>query len=416
MRAPAGRKLLVLDLSYTLETIRDRKIEASLICRDLDGFFEHVWTVHPFATLLTSESWAPRYGRPVTHEVAPRHTFIEGKVGRFRALRGVFTLNFLIAQIGLFWNLHRLIRRERIGVIRVSSPLYDGLTGWLLARLSGIPLVIRVGGNHDKVFETTGAPLSPRLFRTRKLEKRVERFIFPRADLVAGANQDNLDFAIANGARPERTTLFRYGNLIDPSHFTDPRQRDIDDRLLETLGIEPARFLLYVGRLEPVKQPNHVVEVLARARAAGFDFKAVLAGEGRMGPDLQALAQKLGVADALVMPGPLPQDLLAQLYACAALVVSPHTGRALSEAALGGAPVVAYDIDWQGELINDGQTGRLIRHGDVEGLARAALELLENSALAHRLGNRLREAALSMLDPAKLNQHERAEYTKLLAR
>src|SRR5215217_4500117 len=78
----ARPKLLVIDLSYTLESIRELGLERSVTCRDLGGFFAHVWSVHPFATLLTSEEWGPRYGRPASHALAPRHTFIEGKVGR----------------------------------------------------------------------------------------------------------------------------------------------------------------------------------------------------------------------------------------------------------------------------------------------------------------------------------------------
>jgi glycosyltransferase involved in cell wall biosynthesis len=110
----------------------------------------------------------------------------------------------------------------------------------------------------------------------------------------------------------------------------------------------------------------------------------------------------------------LPQDALAQLYASALVVISPHTGRALSEAALGGAAVVAYDIDWQGELIVDGETGLLVPHGDVQAMARGVLDLLADPALARRLGDRLRASALRMLDPAALNAHERSEYSKLL--
>ena len=52
-------KLLVLDTSFTFEAIRQRKLEHSVTCRDLDGFFTHVWTVHPFATLLTQVLIAP---------------------------------------------------------------------------------------------------------------------------------------------------------------------------------------------------------------------------------------------------------------------------------------------------------------------------------------------------------------------
>ena len=50
--------------------------------------------------------------------------------------------------------------------------------------------------------------------------------MLPRADLVAGANRDNLDYAVRNGARKERSALFRYGNLIDPVHFADPADRE----------------------------------------------------------------------------------------------------------------------------------------------------------------------------------------------
>src|SRR5207249_3226718 len=44
-------RLLVLDTSYSLEAIRANRTEASVTCRDLGGFFDRVWTVHPFATL-----------------------------------------------------------------------------------------------------------------------------------------------------------------------------------------------------------------------------------------------------------------------------------------------------------------------------------------------------------------------------
>ena len=45
---------------------------------------------------------------------APRHTIIEGKVGRFRALRRLPTLNFLLAQFQLIRFLEGLIQREAV--------------------------------------------------------------------------------------------------------------------------------------------------------------------------------------------------------------------------------------------------------------------------------------------------------------
>jgi glycosyltransferase involved in cell wall biosynthesis len=414
--ANENRKLLVIDTAYTLEAIRERQLEHSVTCRDLDGFFDHVWSIHPFATLLTSDAWGPRYGKPSTYEIASRHTFIEGKVGRFDVLKRLFTANFILGQAGLFLHLLKLIRREHIDVIRTGSPLYIGVLGWALARISGIPVVVRVGGNHDKYFQTTGQPVEPRLMRSRRIEKVVERFVFRRADLVAGANQDNLDFALANGARRERSTLFRYGNLVDGRHFADPSERQPDESALRRLGLNTNMFLLYVGRLERIKQADHVVRVLADVGERGFDVKAVLAGEGRMRDELKQLARELGVENRLILAGNVDQQLLAALYPAAAVVVSPHTGRALTEAALSGAPVVAYDVDWQGELIETGKTGFLVPHSDVKAMSKAVACLLGDTFLAKSLGRALRKRALEMFDPGTLNEHERQEYRKLLER
>jgi glycosyltransferase involved in cell wall biosynthesis len=411
-----GRKLLVLDTSFTFEMICERGLLDSVTCRDLDGFFDHVWTVHPFASMLTSDGWTSRYGRPVRHRVNPRHTFIEGKVGRVRLLARLFPINFLISQAGILLMLLRLIRRERIDVIRVGSPLYLGLLGWALSRLSGVPFVIRVGANNDKLYETTGQPAEPRLMRSRRIEKIVERFVFPRADLVAGANQNNLDFALANGARPERSTLFRYGNLIDKRHFVEPDRRGFEPAMLDEIGVAPKRFLIYVGRLTAAKHPDDVIRILAAMRDKGHGIKAVLAGDGPMRAELVELARELGVEDRVILAGNKPQDWLARVLPQAAVVISPLTGRALNEAALAGVPIVAYDLDWQGELVETGVTGELVPHRNWKAMAEAVHRFLADPAHALAMGRAVRRRALEMLDPAVLDQHERDQYSLLIAR
>lgn len=407
--------LLVLDAAYTLEMIRDRGLDEYVTCRDLDGFFGHVWSVHPFATLLPSKRPVAAYGKPEVDELSDRHTVIEGKAGRFAGLRYFFPLNFALSQIGLFLSLRRLIRRNDIRVIRAVDPLYLGLFAWALARLSRLPLLVFINGNNEKVRQSTGQPIYPRLLRRAKVERAVERFVLRRADLVAALNQDNADFAIESGADPDRTVLFPLGNLLAREHFADPAQRGRDDALFDRLGLEPGRYLLCVGRLEPVKRPQDVIAVLARAVGAGHDLKLFLAGDGRMREELQALAREMGVGDRLIIGGNQDQASLAQLNAHAACVVSPITGRALAESALAAAPVAAYDIDWQGDIIRTGETGELVPFQDDEALAAATIRLLENPGEAARMGQKLRERALSMFDLEQLIQRERDAYTRLMA-
>lgn len=412
----AVRKLLVLDSSYAFEAIRERQLEDSVTCRDLDGFFEHVWTVHPFATLVTSDERTGKFGLPEVHTLAPAHTFIDGKIGRFAFLRRLGALNFLISQVSLFGSLVQLIRSERINALRVGNPLYLGLFGWALSRLCRIPLVIRVGSNNDKIYETTGRPMQRRLFFSRRVEKVVERFVLSQADLVAGANQDNLNFALANGAHPESSTLFRYGNLIDRRHFAAPADRADGRPELEKLGVKQGRFLLYVGRLESVKRPDDVVQVLAEIRRRGHDVKAVLVGDGQLLATLIELASKLGLEEQVVFCGNKDQRWLAQTIPLAAVVLSPHTGRALSEAALGEVPIVAYDVDWQSELICSGVTGELVPDRAVVEMANAVEHFLVDQVYARAMANAVRQRALQMLDPAALNQHEREQYSVLWER
>jgi glycosyltransferase involved in cell wall biosynthesis len=410
------RKLLVLDTSYSLEAIRERQLIHSVTCRDLNGFFRHVWTVHPFASLVTSPDWASRCGKPDTHELTRDHTFIEGKIGRYPGLQWAAPLNFLLSQLSLFVTLLRLIRREKISVIRVGDPLYLGLFGWALSRLSGIPFLVRLNGNHDKVYETTGHPLQRRIFFTRKIEKLVERFIFARTDLLAALNQDNLDFALANGARPAFSTLFRLGNLIDERHFAEPASRPDAGNLLSEMAVQPGRFLVCIGRLESVKHPDDVVHVLAQVRERGHDVKAIFVGDGQMRQALGALAERLGVQGEIIFCGNKDQGWLAQVVPHAAAVVSPITGRALTEAALAAAPVVAYDIDWQREMVETGVTGELVPHLAIKEMASAVVRFLDDRVYARAMGDAIRQRAMMMLDPELLNQHERDQYSLLLAR
>ena len=410
------KKLLVLDTSYSLVDITKRGILSSVTCRDLNGYFKHVWTVHPFATIVTSLEWTPKTGKPVWHSIEPAHTFVEGKFGRYAWLQWFSILNFFIGQLGLMMSLRRLIKKEKIEVIRVGDMLYLGLFGFALSKLCKIPFVVRVGGNYDKIFESTGQPLQKRLFINRGIEKKIERFVLKRAHLVAGANQDNLNFALANGARKEFSTIFRYGNLLYAGHFTEPEKRKEGQTLLDELGISTNAFLLYIGRLEKVKHPEHILKALAAVRKNDHDVTALLVGGGTMLDELKEMAIALGIQHQVIFAGNKDQEWLSRIIPLASIVLSPHTGRALSEAALGVVPIVAYDIDWQGEIIENNETGLLVPYPDQILFNEATERLLTDTVFARKLAVALRVKAIDMLDPKKLNEHEISEYNALLKR
>jgi hypothetical protein len=137
---------------------------SSIVCgRDLDGFFEHVWTCHPVAGLFLDDRDPARGGAPETIELAPRHTLIEGRIGAWAGLRRLFPLNLLIAQARLVRRLTRLVLERRISIVRAEDSWYNGLLAWIVARRTRCPLIIAVWGNPSAIRAKTGKPLMPRL-------------------------------------------------------------------------------------------------------------------------------------------------------------------------------------------------------------------------------------------------------------
>jgi glycosyltransferase involved in cell wall biosynthesis len=407
-----GRGILVLDMSYTLRMYGERHLQQALDSRHLGGFFSQVISVHPLAGLF--EHGGERYGIATTTTVGEGHVFVEGKLGRTRWLRTVLPLNFFLAQVSLIRFLVRLGRESKVAVVRIGDPYYLGIFGWVVAKLLRVPLAIRVPFRYDELRRVTGRATMPRMFRYGWVEKRLERIIFPRCDLIAGANEDNMRYGLENGGHQEVATVFPYGVLLHSLHWMAPEARPSAEAALAELGLTGQCFVATVARLEQMKRLPELIHTIADLIAGGCDVKSLIVGEGSLRSELLDLCRSLGVEHAVVFAGNRDQEWIATVLPHAAAIVSPHMGRALAEAALGGVPIVAFDYDWQREVVADGETGYLVPDGDVPQMARRTRELLTDRARARTMGRNAREKVLRMMDPQRLVEHERAVYSALL--
>lgn len=410
----APRRLLVLDTAYAIATIRARGLEQFVTQRDLDGFFEHVWTVHPCVGSSAGDDLPEAsVGSPSSEPLAPRHTFVEGRVAYSRNLRGLPMSNFMLAQWQILRRIQNLVRENGIQAVRVCDPFYLGLLGLCVSKTCDIPLMIFVISNYDLAFAATGRAAYPRLLRSRRVENVIERFVYRHSAVVAGGNQNNANYAMTHGATAEQTTLCRIGNAIDALHFAPPENRP---DVTTELGLERKSFVAYVGRLALVKHPADVVRATAEVNAllAPRKVQALLIGDGELRESLEQLARELGIEDRIVFAGNRDQAWIANAMAAAGVVASPLTGRSLVEAALAAAPIVAYDVEWHGELVKDGVTGRLVANRNVSAMAHAIADLLRDPDLAARLGDAGRAGARAQQDPDMLIQHERQTYSRML--
>jgi len=414
MKDRKKRCMLVFDSAYTYEMMVARNLSVLVTSRDLEGYFDHVWTVHPVASVVLPISSSRKYGSPEVHQLNGRHTVIEGKIGRYKGLSWLRPLNFLWAQIQLIRFLIRLVKQNHMEFVRAEDPYYNGLFGLFFSAIIKRPLLIGVWGNPGAVRKYTKRPLMPRLFKWIWLEELVESFVLRRADCVMVQNNDNKNFVVNKRVKKDKIAFFRVGNVIHRGHFIHPsfRQDGIND--LRALGVEGESVIMCISRLESLKLPDHVIRVVVHLKKKGKNIKALFVGDGSFHSEMALLAEQLGVKENIIFCGNRDQEWLVRVIPKVSAIVSPLTGRAMAEAALGGAAIVAYDIDWQGEIIETGVTGELVPYLQDELMAEAVDRILNDDEYRKKIGRNVRIRMLELMDPKINNELQISTYEKLL--
>jgi glycosyltransferase involved in cell wall biosynthesis len=411
---PVGRRkprLLFIDSAYTLKMVFDRALQEEFLSRNCGGYFEHVWGIHPFAD-IPEKRQPPFRGFEVTvTQFSEDQTIVEGLSAYYRLLRRVFPLNFVVSQLRFLAHIAALVRREDISIVLSSDPYFSGLLALGVKLLTGRPVVIWVVANYDDIYRATGKPNLPRMLRWRWLEKRIERFVLRRADLVAGANQDNLDFALRNGARHNHSTVFAIGKLIHRQHLLDPALRPAIS------GADPARIrFVFVGRLAELKHVDDLLRAIDLIRRRVPKAELLIAGDGPLRSDLEAMATDMDLAGHVRFVGNLDQESLANVLASCFAALSTLTGRSLIEVTLAGLPVVAYDRDWQRSFLEPANAGIVVPFRDWSAMADAAVRLVEHPEEAKAMSEAARRLGLKTSDRSVLFAHEQRQYDALLAR
>ena len=307
----------------------------------------------------------------------------------------------------------KLIKQNRILIVRAEDPYFNGMLGLILSSLKRLPFIVGVWGNPDETRKNTNELLSHR-FKWLWLEKMVERFVLRRSKIVMAQNHDNMKFVLNQGVDKKKTVITRIGNLLADVHFVAPDRRENGITDLKALGISEEVVLMGIFRLEPAKLPDHFVRIVALLKKRGYNVKGLLVGDGSMRETLISLSKELGVTNQIVFCGNRDQNWLSRLIPLTSVVVSTVTGRSLAEAALGGVPIVAYDVDWQSEAIETGVTGELVPYSDYSLMADSIDKILKNHDYSRLIGANVRERMLKLMNPEDNNTVLKNMYEELL--
>lgn len=279
----------------------------------------------------------------------------------------------------------------------------SGRAAHLVQRFWDVPSVVMFHTlAHLKQDAALGAPDG------RESEQRIaiEREVMGQADAIVAAN-----------SRERAAMIWRYGVDagkvatiacgIDLERFRPHDRHDARAKL----GLAGGPLLLFVGRIDPVKGIEFLLDSMAElvAKWSGVDVPRLALIGGALtrttaglvpGPDLarvRDLAEARGIADRLLLLGPKEHEELSLYYAAADVVVVPSRyesfGLVAVEALACGTPVVASHVGGLGFTIEDGRNGFLVAYGDVDALAAAINHVLLDDRLAARLARGARLSA-----------------------
>jgi glycosyltransferase involved in cell wall biosynthesis len=242
--------------------------------------------------------------------------------------------------VRMVFGLPRLLRRLAPDVAHFLYAIPPGYRGRSVVTI------------HDLSFEHMPDLMG---FKDRLLFKTQVPRSVGRADRVlTGSEWTKRDLVERYDLPEERITVTTYG--VDPAYTPDGPRGD-------------GRYALFVGAIQPRKDPLTAVEALALVNS---DLRLLLIGPEKLGADrVRDAVDRLGLGRRVEWKGHIERDELARLYRGAAVLVFPSRyegfGLPVLEAMACGTPVVATTAGAIPEVAGDAAV--LVEPGDPVALA-----------------------------------------------
>jgi teichuronic acid biosynthesis glycosyltransferase TuaC len=307
----------------------------------------------PGAELLGPRTWAGRMAR------LPAYEWIDGLFVRHPRILHLPRVDYQAAPALYVASLWPWVRRFRgkTDVVLGSFAYPDGVAAVWLARLLGVPSAVYVLGSDLNV--ATSIPGVPALL-SRAL---------PEAARVIAVSRDLADKAVFFGARPESVAVVPNG--VDRALFR-PRDR-VQARAALGMPDDEAPWLLFVGRLEPAKGVDDLLDAFGRIAGQAPEMKLALVGEGSLLGRCRQEAERWP-GRVLVAGGRSLEEVSLWMAACNAVVLpswNEGTPNVVLEALASGRRVVATRVGGIPDLVTDAPYGELVAARDVPALAAA---------------------------------------------
>ncbi len=299
----------------------------------------------------------------------------------------------------------------------VHTMLFEAdLVGRLAAAGTGVPVLSSLVNTSYEPVRFRDPSISRHRLRTlQALDALTGRFLTTHFHALTEAVKESAVRTLR--LPPERITVVPRGR--DPLRLgAASLQRR--QRARRALGLDSsAEVVVTVGRQTYQKGQRFLLEAAALLAGERPRLKVVVAGkEGPVTPELRRLQSELGLSEIVEFLGnrtDVPEILAAgDVFAFPSLYEG--IGGAVIEAMALGLPVVCSDLAPLREVVESGRSALLVPPEDPRSLASAVNRLLDDPALARRLGARGREAFQERFETDRSAREMGALYRRIARR
>jgi glycosyltransferase involved in cell wall biosynthesis len=307
-----------------------------------------------------------------------------------------------------FSDLKKIIRRWQPDVVHTHSAkagLLGRAAGWSL----GVPCVVHTV--HGAPFHPFQNALSRRFFIW------CERWAARRCHHMISVADAMTDLMVSAGvAKAEKFTTISSGMEVTP--FAESAVHR--DRMRRQLGFSEQDIVFgKIARLFHLKGHEYVVSAAFETLRSVPRAKFLFVGDGLLMDSIQAKIRGTELDDKFVFTGLVPpSEIPAHISAMDVLVhasLREGLARALPQALIAGKPAISFDVDGAREVVINGATGCLVPAKDVDGLARAMIELGSNSELRQRYGAEGAKRFTDQFRHETMTKRIREVYAKVLS-
>lgn len=290
---------------------------------------------------------------------------------------------------GHFNQLVKTIKQRQPDIVHTRN--WGAIDGIVAARLARVKTVIH--GEHGWNIGDPGGMNLKRRYARGTLSLFVDQFISVSEDIRQW---------LKTSCRINPKKIRKIINGVDTGKFYPDKKKQ--KQLKSRFKVSDKVVIGAVGRLDPIKKFDLLVEAFSRLKPVFPNVKLIIAGDGSDRMNITKKIAEKNVHEDVMLLG--ERNDLQDIYKIMDIFVLPSLNEGISntilEAMASGLPVVATRVGGNPELVDHGETGLLVSHGSIDTIHNALNYYLEYPDMATHHGHMARMKTLKYFSLEKM--------------